>query len=444
MAELEELKKEFADMQRRLAEQAGALDHARMEQQEALSLARAVMEQQASTRAPPATIYIPRDHKLTDFTGTTKPGEGGVEEWILSMRSAFRVMKVPDEDQVELIKQHLKGEAKDTVKFMLKEGDNSVESIFKLLQETYGDKVPIGTRLKDFYDRKQAPGETIRAYAYDLREKLYKVKRREPGRVPDEESVLKEQLVLGLRDDFLRREMKRRIKEERSLTFAQLMQDAITWSEEEEAQPEGILKPPVRARAAVHTTVATGDSSSPLTLEKLHEAIEKIAARQEELYKIVHSQGRAESNPGAMRRQPLKNSEGEYICYTCGEPGHTSRRCGRNKELKNRGSAPSKSAGATEVSRGASSSDIINTNGPSVVRSHTADWKAEEIPQTVRDSAFGDCLTVDVKIAGVPTRCLLDTDSEVTTISESHFKRHFGKQERPLSSANWVLLLQMD
>ncbi len=69
------------------------------------------------------------------------------------------------------------------------------------------------------------------------------MKRREPGRVPDEESVLKEQLVLGLRDDFLRREMKRRIKEARSLTFAQLMQDAITWSEEEEAQPEGVLKP---------------------------------------------------------------------------------------------------------------------------------------------------------------------------------------------------------
>lgn len=47
MAELEELKKEFAEMQKRLAEQAGALDHARTEQREALSLARAVMEQQA-------------------------------------------------------------------------------------------------------------------------------------------------------------------------------------------------------------------------------------------------------------------------------------------------------------------------------------------------------------------------------------------------------------
>ncbi|KAK3536166.1 hypothetical protein QTP70_032720, partial [Hemibagrus guttatus] len=157
MAILEELRKEFAEMQRRLAEQAGALDQARTEQREALSLAKAVMEQQASTRAPPATIYIPRDHKLTDFTGATKPGEEIVEEWIVSIKSAFRVMKVPEEDQVELIKQHLKGEARVMVKFMSEEGDDSVESIFKLLQETCGDKVPIGSKLKDFYDQKQAP-----------------------------------------------------------------------------------------------------------------------------------------------------------------------------------------------------------------------------------------------------------------------------------------------
>ncbi|RXN16347.1 Transposon Ty3-I Gag-Pol poly [Labeo rohita] len=440
MAELEELKKEFAEMQRRLAEQAGALDHARTEQREALSLARAVMEQQAAARATPAAIYIPREHKLTDFTGTTKPGEGSVEEWIVSMKSAFRVMKVPEEDQVELIKQHLKGEAKDTVKFMLEEGDNSVASIFKLLQETYGDKVPIGTRLKDFYDRKQAPAETIRAYAYDLREKLYKVKRREPGRVPDEESVLKEQLVLGLRDDFLRREMKRRVKEEQSLTFAQLMQDAITWSEEEEAQPEGNLKTPVRARGAVQTTVATGDNSSPLTLEKLHEAIKKIAARQEELYKIVHDQGRFDLQPGVVRRQPLKNSEGKYVCYTCGEPGHTSRRCGQRKELSDRGAASSQMPGVTEASRGVSSGDLAGTSGPSVIRSHTADWNTDAVPETLRERAFGDCLTVDVIIAGVPTRCLLDTGSEVTPISESHFKQHFGEQRMQLSSANWVRL----
>ncbi len=72
--------------------------------------------------------------------------------------------------------------------------------------------MPIGTRLKNFYDHAQIAGETIR-YAYDLQERLNRVQRREPARVTDAEKVLKEQLVLGLKDDFLRREMKRRINQ---------------------------------------------------------------------------------------------------------------------------------------------------------------------------------------------------------------------------------------
>ncbi len=193
------------------------------------------------------------------------------------------------------------------------------------------------------------------------------------------------------------------------------MQDAITWSEEEEAQSEGSLKTPVRARAAVHTT-ATGDSSSSLMLEKLQEAIEKIAARQEELYRIVHSQGRVKPQPAGTRRQPLKNCDGQYICYTCGEPGHTSRYCGQHERLNNKGAASSQMAEVTEALSGVLSSDLANTNGPSVIRSHKADWKVDIVPGTLKEGAFGDCLTVDVKIAGVPTKCLLDTGSEVTTI----------------------------
>ncbi len=196
----------------------------------------------------------------------------------------------------------------------------------------------------------------------------------------------------------------------------------------------------MRARAAVHTAVATGDSSSSLTLEKLQEAIEKIAARQEELYRIVHSQGRVNPQPAGTRRPPLKNSGGQCICYTCGEPGHTSRHCGQHEGLNNRGAASSQMAEVTEAVRGASSSDLASINGPSVIQSHKADWKVGVVPGTLKESAFGDCLTVDVKIARVPTKCLLDTGSELTTISESHFKQHFGGQEIQLSSANWVRL----
>ncbi|KAL1260059.1 hypothetical protein QQF64_007886 [Cirrhinus molitorella] len=81
---------------------------------------------------------------------------------------------------------------------------------------------------------------------------------------------------------------------------------------------------------------------------------------------------------------------------------------------------------------------VLESPGPSVIRSHTADCNTENVSKSLCESTFGDCLTIEVKIAGISTICLLDTGSEVTTITESHFKNHFG--EVVLSSANWVRL----
>lgn len=75
---------------------------------------------------------------------------------------------------------------------------------------TYGDKAPLGVRFKEFYDRNQMPGETIRSYAYDIQEKLMRIRRRDPNRVPNVEGMLKEQLALGLCDDILRNQGKSR------------------------------------------------------------------------------------------------------------------------------------------------------------------------------------------------------------------------------------------
>lgn len=274
MAELEELRKQFEEMQRRLGEQAGLLEQARSEQREALSLAKAVIDQQATAQRAPPTVYIPRDRKLPEFSGCqAKPGELSVDEWIISMKSALKVMKIPEEDKILFVKQYLKDEAKMTVKFVLNEGEKSVDEIFETLNQTYGDKIPIGSRLKEFYDRKQMPGETIRSFAYDLQGKLTIIRNRESSRVPDADGILKEQLVLGFRDDLLRREMKRLAKTEKGMTFIELMQEAITWSEEEEVQVTGNARSGTKACGAVHATTVTEKPASSLTMEMLHEAI---------------------------------------------------------------------------------------------------------------------------------------------------------------------------
>lgn len=238
------------------------------------------------------------------------------------MKSSFKIARVPEEDKIELLRQHLKGEAKLTVKFLLSEENTDITKVFE---------VPVGARLRDFYDRKQGPGEKKRAYAYDLQEKLRKLKRRDPGRVQDPDKMLKEQFVLGLRDDFLRREIKRQEKAQPMLSFFDLMQAAITWSEEEE---EG----PTAARGTVRGAVnaaAAEEASSPLTLTSLYEAIQNLAARQEELYKAVHGREQAVM-PTRPARPPLRDDEGRLICYSCNKPGHTSRKCRQSKPAEHR------------------------------------------------------------------------------------------------------------
>lgn len=67
MAELEELKKQFEEMQRQFAEQSDMLVQARAEQRDALSLVKTVIEQQAAAQRAPSTVYIPRDRKLPEL-----------------------------------------------------------------------------------------------------------------------------------------------------------------------------------------------------------------------------------------------------------------------------------------------------------------------------------------------------------------------------------------
>jgi len=106
-------------------------------------------------------VYIQRDWKYSDFSGAQERGEPCVEDWIASMKSGLRVGPVPEEDQVELLKQHLKGEAKLTVRFMLEGVVANVQGVFRVLEETYRDTAPIGTCVKEFYVRCQAPWEEI-------------------------------------------------------------------------------------------------------------------------------------------------------------------------------------------------------------------------------------------------------------------------------------------
>lgn len=423
-AQFEELQAKFHEQSSHMKEQTALLEQARKDQREAMVMAKVVLEQKNQP-----TVYVQRDRKCTDFTGSKGSDEQCIEEWIASIKSYFKVCKIPDEDKVELIKQHLKGEAKLTVRLMLESSATDAEAVFKVLEEVYGDKVPVGTRLREFYDRKQVAGEKIRAFAYDLQEKLRRLIRRDEKRFQDSDSVLMEQFVLGLHDDSLRREMKRQIKAKESKKFSELMQAAIDWSEEEEVLSAGPAKNP--NRGTVSAASAESNSCAGLSLQSLHESIQKLAARQDELFTALQRAGQRNNPQGEVRKPPLRDQEGRLICYTCGQPGHTSRNCPQRRGVLPQANAPVTEPKQTEQAQAKMSTA---TAKPSILPSNQSGVEQIEDPQ----NAFGNCFTIDVLIDGVRTCCLLDTGSEVTTISEAHFKRQF--EGKTLSPAKWVKL----
>ncbi len=52
------------------------------------------------------------------------------------MKSVFKDVRVPTKDRVDLVKQHLKDEAKATVRFMMDGKEESVDNIFTVLLDS--------------------------------------------------------------------------------------------------------------------------------------------------------------------------------------------------------------------------------------------------------------------------------------------------------------------
>lgn len=173
-------------------------------------------------------------------------------------------------------------------------------------------------------------------------------------------------------------------------------------------------------------------------MEMLHEEIKKIAAHQEELYQALYNQEKVkEQQNQPPKRTPLKDDRGRYICYNCGEPEHTSRRCSQRVDGRATTALPLYTHGAAEPAGNSSTEQRPDSHGPSMIRSQTAECVAREVDEALRRTAFGSCRTVELAIASVKTTCLWDTGSMVTTITEAHFREHFGEKEM---SANWVEL----
>lgn len=95
------------------------------------------------------------------------------------------------------------------------------------MTQQYGDATPAAVLRTQFFNCKQGPRQTIRAFALQLREQLFRLKKRQDHGLGEGETLLKDQFLLGLRDGPIRQSLRIQLRRNPTLTFEELRQEAL-------------------------------------------------------------------------------------------------------------------------------------------------------------------------------------------------------------------------
>lgn len=171
-------------------------------------------------------VYVPRERKCPRFSGKASQDPLGVEDWIDEVRNSLTLRHMSDLEQTFFVFDLLDGEAKAEIKFRAPTERDTSEKIFSILLETYGSfKSYVGLQTQ-FFQRKQMEGESLREYSHALMSLIEPIKRRDSKCFANPDSVLRDQFIEHVRDSMLRRELKRRVRMDPSLTFLDVRTEA--------------------------------------------------------------------------------------------------------------------------------------------------------------------------------------------------------------------------
>ena len=196
------------------------------------------------------------------------------------------------------------------------------EKICNILLETFGER---RTTPQSFYERKQKDGETLREFSHALCEIYNRIHSRDPSIIPSRDQTFRDQFANNVRDQLLRKELKRMVRSNSSCKFLEVREEALHWAEEDEKP-----RPAKRnvSSGAVSTTKLNKEMDRVLqALEEQRKSIDNLSqalisfSRPNNTHQGVGERNRRGTPPRGF------DENGNRICFKCQGIGHIARVC---------------------------------------------------------------------------------------------------------------------
>ena len=375
----------------------------------------------SSSKGESLTVYVEQVPDLQVFAAKSKPGDGEVDyrHW---RRAAVRLIEdtaVSTARKKKSILDSLQGKAADIVDF---HRNDSLKLVLELLDSNYKQLVDGDDLLADFYQMFQPEKVKASDYLSDLYVELIEVVKEGGTTLNQMPRLLLTQFLRGCSDDDLL--LKLRLDDCRSKppSFPSLMSDV---RREECKRTERRLR--LRRGVPTQSPVATVElgSAEVAALQQRVEELEAIVAAQK-LAGSKLTDASAQNSTNEKKMEPLqqrvtfleRNIEQveavPIFCYHCGLDNHKAFSCRK----------PSNKALVLEKRRQYfDKSDIENRNMESVgVRSQGHSLNSST---SIPTNLIGTSPEIVVKVNDVDCKSLVDTGSQITTMSHSFFLGQF-------------------
>ena len=255
------------------------------------------------------TVAAPPTRTLRAFSGRACE----LHDWMEDARNRLR--SVPAVEKLPFLIGHLEGPAREEVRYAPEEEKDSVDKVFTLLLSTFGENRSNAQLKRELYDRRQRNRESVREFSRALLEISEGISDKWQSKNEMVIDVFCENLV----DVHIKREMKRLVRGQSTISFSALRTEAIRLEEDgmgsshENACVRGIQEP--------HHT-----RGEPSPLDRIAAQLELLATTQSEFVSLLRLQQQAPVgvvNPD----KPEPRSGGAVCCEYCSRRGHTFARC---------------------------------------------------------------------------------------------------------------------